>query len=809
MTRLIQSNAARLQALAQELLDASATPQEDVNHYQAEILDDLARETTRAPELAAPVRSLLAAGLATVGVPPNLEGLAEALAVLTDEVPLFLAEAPTADVQAVQSVFALARGALRAHPRAREFGRVPTRRNAPLFWFHRDAHRTVKSNPPVAAAWIPRIHRGLRSLETSPGTRATWTDYVESARFFVTHAAKATQPDWETVCRAFREGYRREPRATEQALRRHLRRLKAVVQHSRFEARPHAGGTRRHPSPEYPSLVRERVKRRAAAAENLTLVVATVAPGDEDPRLAAEDDEPYLDELIEHGAGPIVRRPPRLPGRFRHLYVRHNYEWWWDAEAGYPALWLMLQAAAIALWKRGKAGRALYLQLLPLLGRGWDELARARVANYNDRRRLDGGSIYVDPGRWWLFFRPAAAGAGASAPPWGWDDWIMLPLPPPLLPLARAHWNDLRQSSGPHPVWFFPEVLADPSVRAHLGALARALGLAPPDPCSLRGLADAFWPLLGHGQGLDRVAAYLIAGRGHFRARVQATYTSVAHRDLQVAWSRAVAAHQAAITAWLGQRPPGPPSVAPQRLPSRGQIGSRLGRSIGRLRETLVCLAACVDGALPLDAPETLARHHNAYTAYVTLVLLALGLRPRNDAWGYRVEHFTTPCPFLAVADKQSRRYREQRLLPLPDTAQVLLGQLARGRERLRRLVVHCWGSRALRTHPGALLFFLDPEDGTGRPYTLREFRAVLGDFGAHALDDVRLNVGRHVLRTALRDASLADDLIDLALGHQRAGREALALHAATAYGTALETLRGALSRHLLSLGVRPLAYLP
>lgn len=818
-----------LARLSHDLLRESDTDSELPGTYNDPILDDLASAVAGTPHLAPAVRDALATCLAVIDLPQKLQCLPEALRLLQDLVPLFLTlhHSPSAVRSFVSMLHASARE-LAHHPARTRFTRRPLHREAPLFRFHLDAWKSTRAAHDFYALWILLLHRGLRAVSWSRGTFATWLDYVESARLFFTCMPCSTlrrplpspERNLSSYLQAFDRGYRRSPHATRlrtgTVLPAHQRRIKSILDQRPFQRRPHAGPDSHGPDLEYSQPVHDIPERRYEFGTiTISPIVAAVPPAADDPVFsAADDDELLLLDLLQHETGAddaVVRRPPRLQARFRHLYVRHNFDFWWQLEACHLAGWLALYRAAEVLCSGGPGGLgpALYLLLLGFLGAPFDVVARVRVASYDSRERLSSDELYIDPDRWWIFryFSPVSSiGPHAGA----WIPWVTVPLPSFLIPLAARYWRTLTQMSDP-PDFFFPDLAASPWPVAEVWRVLSSIAPTEEAVRSPRKLVEAFPRTLGHGHGLDPVAVYLVSGRGHFRARVQAHYTSISSSDLAGRYGRATENLHAHISASL---PSGgawwsTTTTAPRAVPHLARFGSQLGESAGLLAGAVARLTELVFKTSRSDDPSDLIAHHNASTAYVSVLLLALGLRPRNDGWGYAVSLFERDLNYLPVADKQSKKYREDRILPLPPTASEVLRGLARGRPRLAQRLAEAWGTEPSSRLTMALLLLLDPATGMPRGFALRELRSVFVAMEVCELIDVRLNIGRHVLRTYLRRAPLADDLIDLALGHQRAGREALAFHAATRYGTALGILRDALTAYLDDLGFAPLDYLP
>lgn len=768
--------------------------------------------------------------LAMLEVPADLTGAWQAVPVLRVLIRELLQPHPPHPPTVPEPVLEALAAELRAHPEFVRFQRMPDGRTSWALALNVSAWEASRARGPAPGRlyelWGPSLHLGLRAQKRLQAyTRfedQTFEDYLESVRlFFRTFPYESLEPTavrtdatWAYHLDLFREGYLRSdavPRPSQRMAEIHVRRLRAIRAGKPIRAHPHASPTERHEV--------ELIDDAPVSTTDEPLRIVSVAVDSADASLD-DDPEPLIDEWIEPPGEAILRTPPRLVPRLAHRFLMTNFPLWFGATSLPLGRLGKLYQAADRLFNAGDVyatGAALFLLLLLLTGRTPDELARTVVEKYDPQpgRRLPRGFLYFEPFPACFFGHAHELKSRPSLRPTStfWlpaTAWIAFPLPPFLTELMSEYVRQRFRELGDLPFLFpflvAPEGLDLRALRTVLAAAGLRLETLPAPHHSAR----AFTGLLEHGFGLDRVTAALVSGRGSLRSHVQTHYTRIPLAELFNRYARAtVALHEwirgslPATGWWATPVPPyGPPAwafehaVGSPLVPAREALAAVVGALIAQIRRTRLCLDR-----------QTLVAHHNAFTAYAYLALLCLGLRPRQDPQLKR-RAFLADIHWLPVSDKQSRQYIESRLTPLPKVARLIVTELARGVDRLRRRLVQLVGPRAAETVPPALLFFLDAT-GQPRPFDLRGFRLTLADAGVKLDPNDPLNFARHLHRSDFTQAGCHDDLTDALLGHQRAGREPLALHAVTLYGSALALLEHFLDRLLADLGFLPVPYCP
>ena len=197
---------------------------------------------------------------------------------------------------------------------------------------------------------------------------------------------------------------------------------------------------------------------------------------------------------------------------------------------------------------------------------------------------------------------------------------------------------------------------------------------------------------------------------------------------------------------------------------------------------------------------------HNLYIIYTYLALqFSTSLRPRNNPqlpW----TRFNAQAGTILIKDKLSQRYREERLLPLPDITLTLLRNLKSG-----SVTVHDFIARNLnmidQSEKAKLMLFFINETGRFTPVTIKEMNKRLSDIGINY--DLPPNMPRHVHRTYLFNNGVSSDLADIWMGHQHTGREVMSVISSTAYSDAVRICLPQIANFMRDLGFTAVSYLP
>lgn len=206
-------------------------------------------------------------------------------------------------------------------------------------------------------------------------------------------------------------------------------------------------------------------------------------------------------------------------------------------------------------------------------------------------------------------------------------------------------------------------------------------------------------------------------------------------------------------------------------------------------------------------ADETdMVLRHNLFVMYAYLGLqFSIALRPRNNPhlpW----KRINTMSGTILIKDKQSERYREERLLPLPMIMRTLLGSLQSGFKTVEDHILRNFIFSDQCHKADSVFFFIDDEGRLG-PMTIKGIRERLAKIGI----DYSLppNMPRHYLRTYLFDAKISCDLADTWLGHQHVGRETLGIISSVVFRDAVCVCLPHIETMMKEIGFTSVPYLP
>lgn len=839
------------QTTLDQFLSRSATPRILLTRYTHLDALDLLLPSLRGTVPHEPeevVRNWAAAFLALVDAPEDFTGVCLVEPAVRYLVTHFLQKpTPLSDPTPLVLLDALFVG-LSQSPNQPTFLRCPPQVRAQLFTFHIDASRANGAgNIPclLYQLWGPRLHLGLRTIQCTVGSDDTVKSYTCPSRAFFTffpHAQLQCLPRGST--RALFDCHiewflKAHPNLPGKVATRYKGNLERLYRGCGSRPHPHAG-PEISPSPnkteeddliereeldDVPPALTTTTTRQTTPHEQIDLdIVIESAFHLEDADTGGIDPEPHGTEFVY--AFPrhqrVVPHPPSLQYDQVNRYILHQFPFWWDRCS--VALYQLIQLyrfVELLLTESGTAGIALFLLLLLFTGRSPRELAQTCIATYpmtpGTDDNLPRDRLLIDINRRWLFFYQSKGRANFQPESGsGWlpsSRWVGFPIPRPLLPIFdqyviwlgsagklqagnRFFWGSHRSSAVRTITPELLSVIITRTPQAHL----------LPSPAHL---ASAFLPLMVHGFSLDETIARLLSGRGLKRVYAPLHYTRAGLADLFNEYEERCAALHASVISGLPE--PGwwsaSSSVTATLPPADLAVGSPILRTKNATRDLVTTLMRVVtDTGKPRKA-EDIILHHNAYCVLCYLMVLSLGIRPRNKL-PWTQEDVTSRVAHLLIADKQSADWFEQRLLLLPPLINHSLVSLGTGRCRLKQALRYELGSVQANALPNDLFFFL-AEDGTPVPFKLQIFRNYLRRLVPSFPADAADNEGRHRLRTALFSDGLAADFIDAWLGHTRGGRESLARHSSALYGQAMTKLSDRLEQHLHDLGFREVTYFP
>lgn len=162
-------------------------------------------------------------------------------------------------------------------------------------------------------------------------------------------------------------------------------------------------------------------------------------------------------------------------------------------------------------------------------------------------------------------------------------------------------------------------------------------------------------------------------------------------------------------------------------------------------------------------------KRHNLYSIYVYMGLqYSTGLRPRNDPeikWNY----FNLHAGAIVIKDKQSSKYHEERILRLPALLKKLLNRMLLGFDKLQLYIAKNLFPSTLAEKRERIFFFID-DNGRFIDFTLNRTKETLKGIGIDYY--LPANMPRHYMRNYLFHSGISNDIADIFMGHQHAGRE-------------------------------------
>lgn len=792
--------------------------------------------------------------LSLFDVPANLKGVLRARPLFQYWVPKLLVEA-SIDGTGPQKILDTFLETLASYPKPNLFMARPHYAESQLFTYHLNAFGSFAMPCSLYEMWGRRLHEGLRTKQKTTERTETVRWYATSARFFFEHFPHGhltsippviTRDVFEQHLALFKPAYSRHIEEDlkgavngDEVAEGHKCRLLSLYDKRGVNPNGHQGAGQvsednhqRHDQQTPSEPFDDRPSSGAIDTSLLKLFdqfkayVVEEFVQDPDGTMSSNDlvdPDPIVADFVQPSdEAPLLAKPPRLPQHHISRHILQHHRFWWDTTSlPIHTLADLYRAAEVLFSDMPRTGAAgLFLITLPYCGRPPAELLGCevgRASSENAEKRLAPNKLWIDPWSFLFFylqhqrrssFKPTDGLGWLSSSP-----VISFPIPHPLVS-SYVRYVDWVQShmSAPEGQRFYQLLTQDGNLRPltlqDIEGLISSLGrksLHLPTPA---GLARAFSGLFIHGQNFDEVSARLIDGRfalsgpqPHYTYRRLLEFHEDYHR-------RATNVHSSVKKAlpfhgWWNDSP----HTIERQWPTDGGVGSPLilgtrvfVRDVHRIGDSIKRTGSGNDA-------QTLVHHHNAFVTYTSLVHGILGVRPRNEPNLPR-SLFVSPPDILPITDKLSSLYFENRLIGVPPIAAHLYSELALGRACLKEACRIYFGSTLAEQIPDDQLLFYLSDDGRVLQYTLSAYRDKLSQCGAEALATAPLNVGRHRNRTE-KVPAYADDVMNLHLGHNRAGREALAHHACTFLGKTIAMLREHHEELLRKLGFEPLSYLP
>ena len=200
-----------------------------------------------------------------------------------------------------------------------------------------------------------------------------------------------------------------------------------------------------------------------------------------------------------------------------------------------------------------------------------------------------------------------------------------------------------------------------------------------------------------------------------------------------------------------------------------------------------------------------IVERHNLYTCYLYLCLqFSFAHRPRNVI-AYALASLTSGS-HAVIADKLSRVYREERLLPVNDVLAKLCQNYNDGQTAvLEHIARKIRPELTIEPKPGPLSFIT--EAGRWRKFNISNFRTELKKAGLPYRFDNKMP--RHFVRTRLSEKGYSSDFANAVLGHHHVAREPLSICSSMQYQAFAAAFIVFITDVFHAIGFEPLRYHP
>lgn len=160
---------------------------------------------------------------------------------------------------------------------------------------------------------------------------------------------------------------------------------------------------------------------------------------------------------------------------------------------------------------------------------------------------------------------------------------------------------------------------------------------------------------------------------------------------------------------------------------------------------------------------------HNYFIVYAYLSTeFSCGMRPRNNPDIL----FNENANSIAIHDKQSAKFHEERILSTTGILSHILRQLKSGVHLLKKYIAKYYGPSILLEFLDDLYFFIDPQTGQPIKFSLSGMRQICDMLDISST--LPMNFPRHFLKNHMYHTGISNNVIDMRMGHQHAGKEML-----------------------------------
>lgn len=733
-----------------------------------------------------------------------------------------------------------------SHKFSRHYRKIPKVEESPVLFFHLQAFELSKAGneetPSLYLSYAYEFHKAIRLNAHNNISGHTHRDYVRAGRFFFEfqpHEIKKLSDHPQTIPGKYIELFMRQYdisnnknysgplSSTAKNYGRLLRNLHAHKSIHGYNSRQHwpkpFNGTCKdnreddmNPLPPDGDVASETPDEKTGLIESLRIGEFS----EEREEFEADDEIDFFSRLK---GDAIVSKRPSITKKWADMVNLRNFLFPFEAKILNLFHYSILYQVMDARWNASSFDNAVILYLFILIHTGipfrilfdLSTSAHDRTTSEDPFLKMVGGRFYI------IHKSPVELGKvpNENSSCLSISEDVYVPLPDQACSMLSEHLKVGR----PHVFSYTAGKTKkkrrlsandiDDFIKRHIADVYRQYSLK----ITLPNIGQSFQTLYVNA-GLDPIICCLISGHDYSRLyRSQAHYIRISHSTLESQYLQAFKSVDSNI------RDNQSTCIAKGFLPDRSKRNAPTGKSTffksaqpadtmpEGYGSTIICsesyvidMITSLKEAIKKETDPT--KRHNLFTVYTYLGLqFSLGLRPRNDP-DIDDSNFSRSFSLIAINDKNSGKYYEERFLPVPKLIRSLLQKMKDGFPRLKTYI-------ALNIRPPILdevpvrIFFLLGETGHIHHFTIKGMGDVLATAGINY--DLPPNMPRHYMRNYLYDAGFCNSIADLCTGHQHAGREILNVVSSTIFAKATMEVLPEIERMLHKIKFEEMEYLP
>ncbi len=739
-------------------------------------------------------------------------------------------------------------------PKEPYLNKKPEKQNSPLFRYHIDSHENAKidkATPPyLYLAYVYEIHKAIRGNENQGIDADTHYSYVLTARYFFDHSPYDIKAKKDHPSEVPQEFIDKLAKNLDKALKgmsdddpltdfakAHKGRLEKLLANAKLISRPHGGSE---------SGQGGRAPKKEGVLDRRDTVDGTTQTETDPPHLAAtelDDDNPEDDEeearvgeyecndtsvYYSPDEPDVVPKKPSLRP-WGDLFNLRSFLFPMDPRFLNIFHYMLIYLRLVTLWGRSSFDNAtiLFIELCIHTGIHSRRLLNLTISTEEPTEetpvlRQLGGRYYILVKSLLKKMKPPEDGECLKT-----SDVIWVPVPLSLgarIAKVNEHGSEqlfrYRSTSGKTKKLNLVEIktFINREINTHYSMFKLHISL--PKICT------SFLPQYS-GLGLNPLICTLITAQDYlklYKSRIH--YVHIEHKrlmqDYLQTFERLVSAilgnlsecidngfieingdPRPLLRVFLEGEPHNPLPCDSGSLPAEEPpfgYGSPLICSsdyivdiVNKLKQSII---SCRD----------MIKRHNLYICYLYLALqFATALRPRNNP-DITFHDFFADFGVVAISDKQSAQFHEERFSLLAYIITRLVMQLKENLHELRKHIAIKYGTYVLEDSD-KVFFFINGKTGRRRDLTLKKYRSLLTDAGiSYTLPP---NMPRHWVRNYLEKAGIFQEIAEALMAHHHLGKELLNQSSAALPSKAIKVLLPRIEALLSQLGFEVIAYKP